>query len=899
MNCRFYRLSILTICFAALSILVGANRVQGQDDRSQAELKVQAEKTSAAAEETEALVAEKDDSKKELVQGADKESESNEDQPNEDQSDDLETSLKEVLEGHSEHGDAFNEGPRQKAYLMGGTGNVSFPVTTDSKDAQAFIDQGIGQLHGFWFLEAERSFRQAAALDPDCAMAYWGAALATYTKRERAQGFIKKAAEIRDDQKDKITERETMYIDALKEYFSDDVKDKKKRAQSYLKALESIVIKYPDDVEAKALVAHRVWQNARDGIPISSYVSLSSLIDDILEIEPLHPAHHYTIHLWDRRHPSNAVKAAARCGVAAPSIAHMWHMPGHIYSRLKRYEDAVYQQEASARVDHAHMMRDRVMPDEISNFAHNNEWLIRNLIFIGRVDDAIKLAKNMIELPQHPKYNTLEKKSGSASYGRRRLLQVLREYQMWDQAIDLCQSAYLDVPGDPAEQIKTLRLLGSACAMTGKTELLANSKSRLDGLETDSKNEKRELELKIARLKVALDKGKDAPPVAEMEKVDPKKGKVHLKEAKEKLAKVDRRIKDINKAKDGIEGYELVSQNDFKSAAEKLEGAAAEDLSWIAELQFAGGDSKGGLEKATKQVERRPKEVIPLARLAYLQYQNGDNDLAMETFEKLRDASTSMQSELELFQRLKPIADELQIAGDWRKTRKRPADLGFQPPLDSLGPFRWTPSAAPKWILKDALDSPASSKEYLGEPVVVIFYLGHGCLHCAEQLHAFAPRVDDFEEQGIKMIAISSDDHEGLQKSIEVFDGEMPIRLAADGDLEVFKKYRCFDDFENKPLHGTFLIDAKGMVRWQDISYEPFMEHQFLLDEAKRLLADESPEIAKSRSKDSKTDEDKNVTAGNQSKAKQAKPSREKTDQKVTSGKKAPASETTASSSSE
>ena len=126
----------------------------------------------------------------------------------------------------------------------------------------------------------------------------------------------------------------------------------------------------------------------------------------------------------------------------------------------------------------------------------------------------------------------------------------------------------------------------------------------------------------------------------------------------------------------------------------------------------------------------------------------------------------------------------------------------------------------------------------------------------------------------------------------------MPIRLAADGDLEVFKKYRCFDDFENKPLHGTFLIDAKGMVRWQDISYEPFMEHQFLLDEAKRLLADESPEIAKSRSKDSKTNGDKNVTAGNQSKAKQAKPSREKTDQKVTSGKKAPASEATASSSS-
>ena len=191
---------------------------------------------------------------------------------------------------------------------------------------------------------------------------------------------------------------------------------------------------FPDDLEAKAFVAHRVWQNAREGIPIASYLATDALLKQIYEVEPLHPAHHYTIHLWDHRHPENALQSAARCGIAAPSIAHMWHMPGHIYSRLKRYEDAIYQQEASARVDHAHMMRDHVMPDEIGNFAHNNEWLIRNLVFVGRVNDALDLAMNMVELPQHPKYNTLEKKSGmpatvgdvccrrcgSSSYGRKR-----------------------------------------------------------------------------------------------------------------------------------------------------------------------------------------------------------------------------------------------------------------------------------------------------------------------------------------------------------------------------------------------------------------------------------------------------------------------------------------------
>src|SRR6185369_17215648 len=70
-----------------------------------------------------------------------------------------------VLAGHSYHGEVFNEGPRQKAYLMGGTGDVSFPVTTKSPEAQQFFNQGLGQVYGFWYFEAERSFRQVAALD--------------------------------------------------------------------------------------------------------------------------------------------------------------------------------------------------------------------------------------------------------------------------------------------------------------------------------------------------------------------------------------------------------------------------------------------------------------------------------------------------------------------------------------------------------------------------------------------------------------------------------------------------------------------------------------------------------------------------------------------------------------
>lgn len=750
---------------------------------------------------------------------------------------DVEKSLNEVLKGHSTHGAAFNEGPRQSAYLMGGTGNVHFPVTTDSKEAQAFIEQGIGQLHGFWYLEAERSFRQAAALDQDCAMAYWGAAMAAYSQRARAQGFIKEAV----TRIESVSEREKLYIQSLDKYFSDKEKDKKKRASNYLKDLETIVIKYPDDLEAKAFVAHRIWHNAREGTPISSYVSLSSLIDDILVVEPLHPAHHYMIHLWDYRHPENAVQAAARCGVAGPSIAHMWHMPGHIYSRLKRYEDAVYQQEASARVDHAHMMRDRVMPDEINNFAHNNEWLIRNLSFVGRARDAMDLAVNMTQLPRHPKYNTLSKSGGSASYGRRRLLQVLREYQLYDEALGFCQSSVLKVSSNPLEQLKTLRLMGCSAAMAGSADLLAKAKQEIGEIINAAEAAKVGLEKEISKLNASLDKGADAPPRPKNQNFDEKKAKLHLKQAKDKASKNKQKLDRLERSQMAIEGYELVANEEYTEGLKKLESAGGEDISWLGELQFLSGASEKGLEKITEQVKRRPFEVIPLARLAYLQFQNGDNELAQESLEKLRDTSGGMDLDIPLFSRLSPVAMELGIGKRWQKKIGPAPDIGFRPPLESLGPFRWSPSPAPHWKLTDSENQTVGSENFVGQPYIVIFYLGHGCLHCAEQLQAFGPRVADFEDRGIKMIAISTDDQKGLLKSIEDAGTGSPIRLASDANNDVFQQFRAFDDFEKQPLHGTFLIDGMGKIRWQDISYQPFMDHQFLLDEAQRLLGGDKP----------------------------------------------------------
>ncbi len=87
------------------------------------------------------------------------------------------------------------------------------------------------------------------------------------------------------------------------------------------------------------------------------------------------------------------------------------------------------------------MIRDGVLPDEIYNYAHNNEWLIRDLNAIGRVHDAIELSKNMLDLPRHPKYNLPDHGGSSSHFGRIRLISTLVQYEHWSELVALCAIA--------------------------------------------------------------------------------------------------------------------------------------------------------------------------------------------------------------------------------------------------------------------------------------------------------------------------------------------------------------------------------------------------------------------------------------------------------------------------
>ncbi|MBI2824483.1 MAG: redoxin domain-containing protein [Planctomycetia bacterium] len=725
----------------------------------------------------------------------------------------------ERMPGHSAHGEAFDEGPRQSAYLMEGTGRVHLAVTSSVPGVQQFFDQGVGQLHGFWYFEAERSFRQCAALDPKCAMAYWGMAMANVNNDKRAKKFIQKAVE----QKAAASPREALWIDSLAAFYAAEPKEEKSRRRALVRNLEKIIHEYPDDLEAKAFLAVQIWFNSSKDLPITSHQAVDALLSEVFSAEPLHPAHHYRIHLWDKEKAERALQAAAMCGRSAPAIAHMWHMPGHIYSGLHRYAEAAWQQEASARVDHARMIRDRILPDQIHNYAHNNEWLIRDLLFVGRVHDAVALAKNMIELPRHPTYNVLTKTS-SSQYGRLRLFEVLSRYELWDELVALADTPYLEPTEIPAEQVKRLRLLGAA--HFGRGDVLAG-KAQIAALSD-----------MLAKIKTAQQAaGEDAEKKAR----DQKNPDDQIAKAKnDAIVAAAGETSRIETALAELNGRLALAGGQF--AAAKTEFDKAGDLSkeFLSQVALTSGDPARAEQLAREAAEAATAQVQPLANYVDILVRCGKTQEAKTHFEKLRAAGAQLDLDVPVFRRLSPLAREMGLPDDWRVPATTAADFGERPPLDSLGPLRWHPYAAEDWSLADADGRPVSLHDYRGKPVIVVFYLGFGCLHCVEQVRALAPMAGELADAGISIVAISTESAEQLKSALAIrpaADGPLTFPIVADPGMQAFHQYRAFDDFEGIPLHGAFLVDGAGLVRWQDIGPEPFMDLKFLLGESKRLLA--------------------------------------------------------------
>ncbi len=732
--------------------------------------------------------------------------------------------------GKSTHGAAFDAGPRQAAIRMTGTGVVVFPVSTKSSEAQAFITQGVGLLHGFWYFEAERAFRQAAAFDPDCAMAYWGMAFANFDSEARAKAFITEAVK----RKEKATPRERLYIEALDGYFNAGNRDNVARRRELASKYESLAHKFPTDLEAKAFLLWQLYDNNQHGVPIDSKLAMNALIGEILAVEPRHPVHHYRVHITNPNDdPVRAFASAAACGPVAPAVPHMWHMPGHTYVDAKRYADAAWQMEAALRLENAHMIRMQMVPDENHLYVHNRGWLIDNLEYAGHVRDAIDLCKDVIELPRQPKAG-----GQPVADARRKLLDILVRHERWDELKALENSEYIEPTTDAAARARRSVLFGRADLGRDDRSAAIARLATLNALAADARRGAAAAWAQmygsnhLAEVVAAASAAGTAPSVADFA-VDLLAAERSLRgpvpnPAPDLNAKLSA-LRSIEQAVAELRGHIALANGGAKAAREWFAKAGDVGPEMMATVAAVDGDA----DKADQSTKDTGRRVYKLAKRVDLLQRTGKTAEARAAFADLRVLAGTADLDDPPLSRLAPLAAALGWPGDWR-TPISPADLGSRPPLESFGPFRWSGWQAPDWRLRDHEGRTVRLSDFRGKPVVVIFYQGMGCVHCVEQLAEFSPATKDFADAGIEIVAIGTDTVQALKESAA--RGTLPFTVLSDPALTTFRSFHAFDDFEKMPLHGTILIDGAANVRWQDIGAEPFNDPDFLLAEAKRLL---------------------------------------------------------------
>jgi tetratricopeptide (TPR) repeat protein len=244
--------------------------------------------------------------------------------------------------------------PKVQAPLFNDLGTYSVPITTSVPMAQRFFDQGLTLTYGFNHAEAIRSFREAARLDPQCAMCYWAIAFAlgpniNMPMVDEAVPEAHSAAEKALQLSRHASPREQALIRALvNRYAPPPVKDRSALDRAFADAMREVMRQFPDDAEAQTLFAESLMDLSPwdywlpNGDPKPGTREMIAALERVLAATPNHPgANHLYIHVVEASvNPDRAVAAADRLGPLAPGAGHLVHMPSHIYIRVGRYHDA-------------------------------------------------------------------------------------------------------------------------------------------------------------------------------------------------------------------------------------------------------------------------------------------------------------------------------------------------------------------------------------------------------------------------------------------------------------------------------------------------------------------------------------------------------------------------------
>lgn len=292
------------------------------------------------------------------------------------------------------------------APLFEGMSDYHHPISTDSKLAQRYFNQGMVLMFGFNHPEASRSFRQVQVLDPDCAMGYWGEALvlgpninAPMLEKNIPKAWNALQSAIKHA--DRATPRHRDYIQALKErYAADPPEDRTSLNRAYADAMRQVARKHPDDYDAQTLFAESLmnlspWDYWRDdGKPKEMTRELLRTLERVLARTPEHPlANHLYIHAVEAEHPEWAEACADRLRVLVPGAGHLVHMPSHIYIRVARYESANAANERAIDTDHDYIVQCHAQGLYTLGYVpHNHHFLWFGKAMTGESEDCLEAA---------------------------------------------------------------------------------------------------------------------------------------------------------------------------------------------------------------------------------------------------------------------------------------------------------------------------------------------------------------------------------------------------------------------------------------------------------------------------------------------------------------------------
>lgn len=377
-----------------------------------------------------------------------------------------------------------------RAPVLKGLGDYSYKISAANDDAQMFFDQGLALLYGYQRMDAADAFAEAARLDPNCGMCFWGIAVSqgpypngplSAAGNVTALEAIDSAASLADS----LPAHEGAFIDALTVRYS--AKEHDERAvldQAFVDAMRDLVASYPGDDEAVMMLVEALmtttpwnyWEDPEQANPTAQ--EAIRLCEMVLERNPEHiGAIHYLIHLTEASsNPKRAESAADRMAALVPGLHHLVHMPGHTYLRVGRYDDAIKTNLGSVEAIEAfnEQLTSQGFESDVRAL-HAVDFILTATRMTGRSANADYAADELL---------LLSSDLSTATYFR---LPILREARLltylrfgkWSEIL----AAMGPMSETPFSQAIYHLAAGTASARTGRIELAENELIALEAIE--------------------------------------------------------------------------------------------------------------------------------------------------------------------------------------------------------------------------------------------------------------------------------------------------------------------------------------------------------------------------------------------------------------------------------